>query len=240
MKLSFRSFAALSIAASSCALAQSFIGNANPTNGQSGVFAYWNFNALSITTASAPGAGGVPTTIASDFGSASLSLSSWTGLVDDFGGSTLNAQSSAPSEESLSLVSNAGNGSFIQFSFSMANLTGLVINFDRRGTSTGFSTGQWSYSQNGSTFTNFGSNTATTSTSFATVTPSVAITTLDNDSTVFLRYTLSGATNTSGNNRIDNVTLSATYSAIPEPSTFGAILGVAALAGVAARRRRSV
>ncbi len=43
--------------------------------------AYWNFNSLSIATASAPGAGGVPTTIAANQGAGTVSLTGWTGLV---------------------------------------------------------------------------------------------------------------------------------------------------------------
>lgn len=52
-------------------------------------------------------------------------------------------------------------------------------------------------------------------------------------------YTGSNSTyNTSGTTRFDLVTVTGT--AIPEPSTFAAILGGVALVGVAARRRRSV
>jgi fibronectin-binding autotransporter adhesin len=193
----------------------SFIGNANPSVGQSGVFAYWNFNGLSIVTASAPGTGGVPTTMPADFegnGSATLSLTGWTGLVDDFGGSTGNAQLGDSAGASLSPVGSAGNGSYLEFSFSMAGLENLTIDFSRRGTSTGFSSGLWSYSTDGTTFTQFGSNTASTSTSF-TPAPQQTTSALNGASTAYLRYTLSGASSTSGNNRIDNLTFSATMAA---------------------------
>jgi len=159
-------------------------------------------------------------------------------LVRDFAGIALNAQNSAVAGASLSLVSTAGNGSYIQVSFSMANLTGLVVNFATHGTSTGYNAGQWSYSTDGSAFTSFGASTATRVAPFAaTVSPSIAITFLDNDPTVFLRYTLSGATNATGNNRIDNFTLSATV--IPEPCYYAAIFGGLSLAAVMARRRRA-
>ena len=204
------------------------------TTAEAEVIAYWNFNSLSIGDAGAPGTGGVPTTIAADQGSGTLSLADWTGLVDDFAGSTLNALNGDPSGASLSLVSNAGNGSFIQISFSMAGFTDLEVSFATRGTSTGFNLGQWAYSTDGTTFFDFGGNTATRATSFSIA--SVGTTNgLDNISTAFLRYTLDGAEPGSGNNRIDNLQLNAT--AIPEPSSL-AVLGLISAAGVAVRRRR--
>ena len=203
------------------------------TTAKAEVIAYWNFNSLSIATASAPGTGGVPTTIAADQGSGTLSLADWTGLVDDFVGSTLNALNGDPGEESLSLISNAGNGSFIQVSFSMAGFTDLEVSFATRGTSSGFDAGQWSYSTDGTTFFDFGGNTATRVGSFA-IASAGTTNGLDNVSTAFLRYTLDGATTASGNNRIDNLQLNAT--AIPEPSSL-AVLGLIS-AGVAVRRRR--
>jgi len=195
---------------------------------------YWNFNGLSITTASAPGSGGVPNSIASDSGTgATLTLSgAWSGLVDDFGGSTTNALNSDIAGASLSLVSNVGNGSYIQFSFSMTSLNGVSISFATRGTSTGFNAGQWSYSTNGTSFTDFGSNTATTSTSFALASPGTT-TGLDNAATAFLRYTLDGASSVSGNNRIDNLQITA----VPEPSTW-ALIGIGAFVMIWNLRRR--
>jgi hypothetical protein len=220
--------------AGASAQAAGFIGNATPANGDTGIFEYWNFNSLSIATASAPGSGGVPTDISSDFGSGTLGLSSWTGTVDDFGGDTGNAQLSDAAEESLSLVGDGGNGSYIQLNFSMTDLKDLVIDFDVRGTGTGFNSGQWSYSSDGINFTNFGSDTSSNTSSWATVSPSLAISNLDEQSSAFLRYTLSGATSASGNNRIDNLTLSAT--AIPEPSSI-ILMGLVGLAAAVAVRK---
>jgi len=215
----------------------SFIGNPNPNLNDTGIFAYWNFNSLIIPTASAPGSGGVPTSISSDFGAATLSLSSWAGIVDDFGGDVLNAQNSDTAGASLSLVSSAGNNSFIQISFSMKDLKDLVINFAGRGTSSGFSGGQWSWSTDGTAFTSFGTSTATTGTSYLLRSPGT-LTSLNDAPVAFLRYTLTGATQASGNNRIDNLTLTAT-STIPEPSSsMLMLLGAGALIGVRAMKRR--
>ncbi len=199
---------------------------------------YWNFNGLSIATASAPGSGGVPNSIASDSGTgATLTLGggNWDGLVDDFGGSTINALNSDVAGVSLSLVSDAGNGSFIEFSFSMAGLTDVSVTFATRGTSTGYNTGQWSFSTDGISFTAFGTNTATTSTTYALATVGTTAG-LDNDSTAFLRYTLSGASGASGNNRIDNLQITA----VPEPASAALLLGGAGTMLLLFRRKRAI
>jgi endonuclease I len=181
--------------------------------------AYWNFNSLVIPTASAPGAGGVPTSIAVNQGNGTLSLSGWTGLVDDFGGSTINAISPDASGASLSLVSNAGNNSFIELQLNLADFGDPIITFATRGTSTGFNSGVWSYSIAGGAFTTIsGVNTATTSTTFALATVDLsAINAVDGQVNVRLRYTLSGATNTTGNNRIDNIQVNATMTSDSTP-----------------------
>lgn len=181
--------------------------------------AYWNFNSLSISTASAPGAGGVPTSIAVNQGNGTLSLSGWTGLVDDFGGSAINAISPDASGASLSLVSNAGNNSFIELQLNLADFGDPIITFATRGTSSGFNSGVWSYSVAGGAFTTIsGVNTATTSTTFALQTVDLtSINAVDGQADVKLRYTLSGATSTSGNNRIDNLLVSATQTTDSTP-----------------------
>jgi uncharacterized membrane protein affecting hemolysin expression len=58
---------------------------------------------------------------------------------------------------------------------------------------------------------------------------------LDNASDAFLRVTFDGATGATGNNRLDNITLTA----VPEPSTYAALLGLLALGVVAYRRRKA-
>jgi endonuclease I len=181
--------------------------------------AYWNFNSLVIPTASAPGAGGVPTSITANQGTGTVSLTGWTGLVDDFGGSTINAISPDASGASLSLVSNAGNNSFIELQLNLADFGDPIITFATRGTSTGFNSGVWSYSIAGGAFTTIsGVNTATTSTTFALATVDLsAINAVDGQANVRLRYTLSGATNTTGNNRIDNIQVNATMTSDSTP-----------------------
>jgi autotransporter-associated beta strand protein len=182
------------------------------------VIAYWNFNSLSIATASAPGVGGVPLAIASSIGGASLSLAGWAGTVDDFAGTTINALNSDPAEESLSLIrSTNGNGSFIQISdLDLTGYTNVQVVYSTQRTSAGFNSNQWSYSSNGTDFTNF-SGAVNPATSFGLVTTDATIG-LQNVNSGFLRYTLSGATDVSGNNRIDNLQVVASQEA---PSLIG-------------------
>jgi autotransporter-associated beta strand protein len=175
----------------------------------SSLVAYWNFN--SYTGGAGP--------IAADSGSGSISLAGWTGTLDDFGGSTINALFGDEAGASLTLINQTGNGSYIQISgLDFTGLTDADISFATRGTSTGFSTGQWSYSTDGVGFTNFGSSTATTSTSFGLAGPGTT-TGLDNTGTGFLRYTLSGASDTGGNNRLDNLQINA--SGVGDPAVVG-------------------
>lgn len=181
--------------------------------------AYWNFNSLSIATASAPGAGGVPTSITANQGTGTVSLTGWTGLVDDFSGSTINAIAPDASGASLSLVSNAGNNSYIELQLNLADFGDPIITFAARGTSSGFNSGVWSYSVAGGAFTTIsGVNTATTSTTFALQTVDLtSINAVDGQANVRLRCTFSGATSTTGNNRIDNLLVSATQTTDSTP-----------------------
>jgi endonuclease I len=182
------------------------------SNSLADTVAYWNFNSLSIATASAPGAGGVPTTITASQGSGTVDLTGWTGLVDDFGGNATNALSSDPAEEALCFVSNTGNGSYMEIQLNLAEFADPIVTFVTRGTSSGYSSGAWSYSVGGGNFTTLaGVNTATVSATFALATVDfTAINAVDGQSNVRLRYTLNGASSTSGNNRMDNLQVNAT------------------------------
>ena len=205
--------------------------------------AAWNFNSLSIANASTVGSGGVPTSIAASTGTGAVSLAGWAGTVDDFNGSTLNAVIGDLAEESLSLIAGPGtgtpaifpaNGSFITINFSTVGLHAVVATFATRGSSSGFNASSWDYSTDGTTFTNFAAapNTATRI-GFAIATVDfTSITAINNATSVTLRYTLSGATTSAGNNRIDNLQINA----IPEPSS-AMLLGAMGILGVLRRRR---
>lgn len=207
------------------------------------LIAYWNFNGLSITTASAPGSGGVPTSITADLGSGTLNLAPWAGLVDDFAGSTINLVAPDVAGASLSLVAGGtaapfpGNQSFITTSVSTIGFKDPIVTFATRGTGTGFNASTWSYSTDGISYTPIAnSSTATTSTTFALATVDLTgISAVANQSSVIFRYTVDGATSNSGNNRIDNLQINATR--VPEPATV-ALASLGLLGVVASRRRR--
>ena len=211
---------------------------------EAALVAYWNFNGLSIATASAPGSGGVPLSIAADEGAGTIDLSPWAGLVDDFAGATLNALNADPAGASLSLVAGGptggpdpGNQSYISTTVSTTGLKDPIISFATRGTSTGFNASGWSYSTNGVDFTPIpNSSTATRETTFALATVDLTgVAAVADQSSVTFRYAVDGASSNSGNNRIDNLQINAT--AIPEPGTL-ALAGLGLLGVVASRRRR--
>lgn len=201
---------------------------------QAALVAYWNFNALSIATASSPGSGGVPLSIASDSGTGTIGLANYNGTVDDFGGTTNNNLNLDVAGSSLSLIAGTGqvgNGSNITVTFSGTGLTDIVLKYATQSTGTGYNSNQWAYSTNGGTFTDFSTPLAPPTNFAITTIDFSSVTALNNAATVTLRYTLSGATNSAGNTRIDNLQVNA----VPEPSTtlLGAIGALALL-----RRRR--
>jgi hypothetical protein len=185
----------------------------NSSQAQTGtLLAGWHFNSYSGATV-----------VASDYGTGTIYLDGTQGSslwpssgLGAFGGDIANTSgfpTSPGAGVTLSLIGSANNGKSIVFKFSMSGYTDLNVSFATRGTATGFTTGTWAYSTDGSTWTALPDNTATTSTSFSVKTLAT-ITGLDNAADAYLRYTLSGCTNVNGNNRVDNVQLRATPSAL--------------------------
>ncbi len=168
--------------------------SAPATAGTVATIASWNFDTTPYTSP-------IPATV----GAGSIDLSGWGGTFTNFGGA---------SGQALALVpGTAGNGTYIEFDFAMSGYSGLNISFATRASgATSFTTGTWSWSANGGAFTTLaGVNTATSSTTFETKTVDFSgQTPLNNASSVRLRYTLSGATNSGANLRIDDFVISAT------------------------------
>ena len=134
--------------------------------------------------------------------------------------------------------SPAANGKSMVFKFSMSNLANLSISYATQRTSTGFNSQVLEYSTDGISWSSIGSNTSIQSSFSASASPAAVVTSfstsgLDGVSVAYVRMTLTGATNSSGNNRFDNFIFSA--DAVPSPGAL-ALLGVAGL--VTSRRRK--
>ena len=148
-------------------------------------------------------------------------------------------------------------GDYFQFSLSTAGFSGLSITADQTGSNTGPRDFQLQYSTDGNTFTNFGSIYSISNDSWATNgTPKTvsnhsfdlsSITALNNLSTVYFRLTDASTTNitggaitAAGSSRVDNFTVNAANTVVPEPSILGlAGLGAAMLVGARRFYRRS-
>lgn len=197
--------------------------------------AYWNFNELSIASASAPGSGGAPDSIIATQGSGTLDLNDWNGTVDDFAGSTNNTIGVDSAEESLSLIAGsgtAGNGSHILMQISLSGMSDPSLSFATQGTATGFNAVQLAWSVDGVSFSDFGSAYDPAGSYALQSYDLSSIDTLDNAATAYLRLSFDGATGSSGNNRIDNLQINA----IPEPSF--ALLLLAGAGSLLLLRRR--
>ena len=167
--------------------------------------------------------------------------------LNGFGGTSINNTASdgtllssvTTSPSALAVV--GANGKSAVFAFSMADKADLSISLSAQRTSTGFTTQLWEYSADGgSTWGNIGSfiggNTAgTIQSSFSNtgVLSFAAFSALDGVSDARLRLTFTGASNSSGNNRLDNIQLNA----VPEPSS-GALLVLGGVSLVAIRSLR--
>ena len=143
--------------------------------------------------------------------------------VTAFGGTALNAgtgfSATTTSPACLALIGGASpytaNGKFMVFKFSMTGKSNLIVSYATQKTTTGFSSQVWEYSTNGTTWT--AAQTISTIPAAFAVTTLTTITGLDNASTAYLRLSLTGATATAGNNRIDNIQLNASSSSSSTP-----------------------
>jgi hypothetical protein len=156
-----------------------------------------------------------------------------------FTGATVNAgagfSSTTTGAASLAMIGGTGfsaNGKTMVFKFSMSGRKDLIVSYATQRSGTGFTTHLWETSPDGSNWTTAQTMTIT-ATSFAATTLAT-ITTLDNASTAYLRLTVSGATNATGNNRLDNIQLNATAVATtPTVSASGTLAAVNTTYGTA-------
>lgn len=117
----------------------------------------------------------------------------------------------------------AYNGKSVVFKISTTGYQGLALSYDTRGTNTGFTTHVWSYSTDGTNFTTQSTIDGRTNTTFSNQTVDFSsIIALNNQSNVYIKLTVSGATGT-GNNRLDNINFTASVSAGTPNITVGTI-----------------
>ncbi|MFZ9937133.1 MAG: hypothetical protein ACO3JG_08715 [Luteolibacter sp.] len=190
-----------------------------------------------------------------NFGSATLYLNGTNGSstfttgvnnpqVTSFSGTDVNTAGTSFSTvtsgtASLAVANSSANGFRMVFVLSMTDLEGLGISYATQATNTGFGLQTWSYSTNGSTFTDFDTfapgggsgGTVNFATNGVVSLDTTALSVLDGEQNVYIGLTLSGATNTSGNNRLDNIQ----FTAVPEPSA--ALLGGLGMLALLRRRR---
>lgn len=145
-------------------------------------------------------------------------------------------------------------GEFVTFTLSAStgyqfSLTALSANFRR--SASGPSSFQWQYSTNGSSFTDIGSPFSYTGTetnglaqTSITLSGISALQNIGSSTTLTLRlvtYGANGSTGSWGFGRLagNDLALTGSVTAIPEPATYAAMAGAVALLGVMAIRRRA-
>jgi endonuclease I len=192
-----------------------------------GIVASWNFN--SAPNAVIPKWNAI---IPANAGSGEIRLGGWTGAAggtapganDNFAGVT---------GASLSLIGTGGNGRSLDVVIPTSGYAGISATLFTRGTSTGYTSGTWSWSPDGTNFTAIaGLNTASQSGSFQTLPLAVDVSSigaLNNATSVTLRYTLSGATSSTGNCRIDDLSILGTRYSQSWLSRFPPLTGADAL-----------
>ena len=188
-----------------------------------GVIASWNFDAP--VNAIAPR---FISPFPANAGAGEIRLSKWSGTSGSSPNGTNDAFTGVTGS-SLSLIGTNGNGGTVDLVFSASGWAAVSMNFFTRGTSSGYTTGTWSWSIDGISFTTIaGLNTASTASSFPllpTVVDFANIPELNNAASVTLRYTLSGATGSTGNNRIDDVKIIGTRYSAAWLARFAPLLG---------------
>lgn len=153
--------------------------------------------------------------------------------LQSFSGSSINAQFGDPSGGSIALqggTDTVNNGAFFEFNFDASLYENIEFSLARQSTATGFNTVAIDAYNGDTLLGNIGSinNTAT----FALYSFGTSL--LDGVTDATIRLTFSGATSSTGNNRLDNIVVAGTL--VPTPGA-AALLGLGGL--VAARRRRA-
>lgn len=141
-------------------------------------------------------------------GASNSELSAFSGTAVNAGAGFSTTTTSPACLAILGGAANVANGKFGVFSFSMTGYINLEISYASQRTTTGFNTHIWEYSTNGTTWSPL-STVTTIPSSFGVITLPTT-TGLDGVATAYIRFSATGATAASGNNRLDNIQLKAT------------------------------
>lgn len=126
--------------------------------------------------------------------------------INCFNGTTMNDPRTTPdASKAIAIVNSSANGKSFVFKFSMTGYQNLELTYAQRGTASGFTSETWSYSTNGTDFTEVETITGTNQTDFMVRTVYFSAAALNDAADVYIKLTVDGATNATGNNRIDNV-----------------------------------
>jgi hypothetical protein len=162
--------------------------------------------------------------LAANFGAGTLFLngsnasSNWAQATElnAFTGTAVNASNElspvTTSPASLAFANNSANGKAAVFAVSTAGFTNIAITLAAQRTASGFTNQLWEFSPDGTSWTaigNLASGSAAGTIASAFNTSGVLgfsnISGLANLPNALVRVTLTGATNSSGNNRVDNI-----------------------------------
>ncbi len=153
--------------------------------------------------------------------------------LQSFAGTGINAQFGDPSGGSIALqggTDQINNGAFFEFNFDSSLYENIQFSLARQSTSTGFDVVQIDAYNGDSLLGNIGSiNNRNT---FALYSFGTSL--LDGVTDATIRLTFTGATSSTGNNRLDNIVVAGTL--VPTPGAV-ALIGLGGL--VASRRRRA-
>jgi hypothetical protein len=192
-------------------------------HGQAALIASWNFNQYN----------GTDTALVADQGAGRMEFGGFLGDTVNYSGSTLNALEGVAAGQSLALRDMANNGRTLTIQVSGLGSSGFVLSYAGYRTSTGFTSHDWAYSTDGTSYTPFSIVTFSTPTVYEVKTLDFSgIRSLNNQAEVYFQVTLDGATSTSGNNRFDNLQITA----VPEPAHWG-LFAALALGAIAVTRQ---
>lgn len=190
----------------------------------------WNFNDASNSVNSPANTAAL---FSPDHGFGTMNSNFTATAITAFNGTTLNAFPGDVAGQALALQggsSNTNNGRFLQFGADLTGFNNAVVSFAIQNSGSGFNSNQFQYSLDGVTFVNFGALFSPPLSFGLTSFDLSGIGGLSDNPNASFRIVFDGASaaNGLGNNRIDNLTISATALPAPEPPTWiiGAMLAV--------------